>query len=60
MKSGVSLITLSRGEVDFVSGVGPASVNGTLVEIPSRAIWISQNRRHTRTRGSDRAMCEYF
>lgn len=44
MKSGTSLITLLRGEVDFVSGVGPASVNGTLGGIPTRAIWISQNR----------------
>ncbi len=44
MRSGLSAITLMRREVDFVSGIGTASVSGTLGGIPSRAIWVSQNR----------------
>jgi ABC-type nitrate/sulfonate/bicarbonate transport system substrate-binding protein len=35
---------LGAGELEYVAGVGPGSVSGTLAGIPSRAVWIVSNR----------------
>jgi ABC-type nitrate/sulfonate/bicarbonate transport system substrate-binding protein len=40
----VAAAALSQGDVDYVAGVGPASVSATLSGLPSRAIWFSSDR----------------
>jgi len=35
---------LSTGDIDYIAGVGPASVSATLSGLPSRAIWFSSDR----------------
>ncbi len=44
MASSVAAAALMSGDIDYVSGVGPASVSATLSGLPSRAIWFSSNR----------------
>jgi NitT/TauT family transport system substrate-binding protein len=44
MRSSIAAPALVRGDIDFVAGVGPASVSATLSGIPSRAIWFSADR----------------
>lgn len=44
MASSVAAAALASGDIDYVSGVGPASVSATLSGLPSRAIWFSSNR----------------
>ncbi len=44
MASSVAAAALVSGNIDYVSGVGPASVGATLSGLPSRAIWFSSNR----------------
>ena len=38
MTSSVAAPAMSTGDIDFVSGVGPASVSATLSGLPSRAV----------------------
>jgi ABC-type nitrate/sulfonate/bicarbonate transport system substrate-binding protein len=40
----IAAAALSQGDVDYVAGVGPASVAATLTGLPSRAIWFSSDR----------------
>jgi len=35
---------MAQGDIDYVAGVGPASVGATLTGLPSRAIWFSSDR----------------
>jgi ABC-type nitrate/sulfonate/bicarbonate transport system substrate-binding protein len=35
---------LSQGDIDYIAGVGPASVSATLSGLASRAIWFSSDR----------------
>src|SRR5207247_9622404 len=35
---------LSTGDIEYIAGVGPASVSATLSGLPSRAIWFSSDR----------------
>jgi len=35
---------LSSGDIDYIAGVGPASVSATLTGLPARAIWFSSDR----------------
>ena len=35
---------MNQGDIDYVAGVGPASVAATLTGLPSRAIWFSSDR----------------
>ena len=35
---------MAQGDIDYVAGVGPASVAATLTGLPSRAIWFSSDR----------------
>jgi len=44
LTSQLSAVALSAGELEYVAGVGPGSVSGTLGGIPSRAVWIVSNR----------------
>ena len=44
MRSSIAAIALARGDIDYVAGVGPASVSATLSGLPSRAIWFSSDR----------------
>ncbi|MGH7930575.1 MAG: hypothetical protein ACREQV_22625, partial [Candidatus Binatia bacterium] len=44
MASAVAAPALLRGDVDYVGGVGPASVSASLSGLPSRAIWSSSDR----------------
>jgi ABC-type nitrate/sulfonate/bicarbonate transport system substrate-binding protein len=44
LTSQLSAVALSAGELEYVAGVGPGSVSGTLAGIPSRAVWIVSNR----------------
>jgi ABC-type nitrate/sulfonate/bicarbonate transport system substrate-binding protein len=40
----IAASALAQGDVDYVAGVGPASVSATLSGLPSRAIWFSSDR----------------
>jgi ABC-type nitrate/sulfonate/bicarbonate transport system substrate-binding protein len=44
MQSSIVPAALSRGDIDYQAGVGPASVNATLSGFPTRAIWFSSDR----------------
>ena len=44
MRSAVASPALAAGEIDYVAGVGPASVAATLSGLDSRAVWISSDR----------------
>jgi ABC-type nitrate/sulfonate/bicarbonate transport system substrate-binding protein len=44
MAPSVAAAALSQGDIDYVAGVGPASVGATLSGLPSRAIWFSSDR----------------
>ncbi len=44
MASSVAAAALHAGDIDYVSGVGPASVSATLSGLPSRAVWFSSSR----------------
>jgi NitT/TauT family transport system substrate-binding protein len=44
LTSQLSAVALAAGELEYVAGVGPGSVGGTLAGIPSRAIWVVSNR----------------
>ena len=44
LTSQLSAVALGAGELEYVAGVGPGSVGGTLAGIPSRAIWVVSNR----------------
>jgi len=44
LTSQLSAVALAAGELEYVAGVGPGSVSGTLGGIPSRAVWIVSNR----------------
>ena len=40
----IAAAALAQGDIDYVAGVGPASVAATLSGLPSRAIWFSSDR----------------
>lgn len=44
LTSQLSAVALGAGELEYVAGVGPGSVGGTLAGIPSRAVWVVSNR----------------
>jgi ABC-type nitrate/sulfonate/bicarbonate transport system substrate-binding protein len=44
MAPSIAAAALAQGDVDYVAGVGPASVAATLSGLPSRAIWFSSDR----------------
>ena len=44
LTSQISAVALGAGELEYVAGVGPGSVGGTLAGIPSRAVWVVSNR----------------
>jgi ABC-type nitrate/sulfonate/bicarbonate transport system substrate-binding protein len=44
MNPSIAAAALAQGDVDYVAGVGPASVAATLSGLPSRAIWFSSDR----------------
>ena len=44
LTSQLSAVALGAGELEYVAGVGPGSVSGTLAGIPSRAVWVVSNR----------------
>ena len=44
MAASLALSALSTGDIDYIAGVGPASVSATLSGLPSRAIWFSSDR----------------
>lgn len=44
LTSQLSAVALAAGELEYVAGVGPGSVGGTLAGIPSRAVWVVSNR----------------
>ncbi|HXF74468.1 MAG TPA: ABC transporter substrate-binding protein [Methylomirabilota bacterium] len=44
MSPTLAAAALSQGDIDYVAGVGPASVGATLSGLPSRAIWFSSDR----------------
>src|SRR3972149_7285066 len=44
MSPSLAAAALAQGDIDYVAGVGPASVAGTLSGLPSRAIWFSSDR----------------
>jgi len=44
LTSQLSAVALGAGEIEYVAGVGPGSVSGTLAGIPSRAVWVVSNR----------------
>lgn len=44
LTSQLSAVALGVGELEYVAGVGPGSVSGTLAGIPSRAVWVVSNR----------------
>ena len=39
MSPSIAAAALAQGDIDYVAGVGPASVAATLSGLPSRAIW---------------------
>src|SRR4029078_8700206 len=44
LTSQLSAVARGAGELEYVAGVGPGSVSGTLAGIPSRAVWVVSNR----------------
>jgi ABC-type nitrate/sulfonate/bicarbonate transport system substrate-binding protein len=44
MAPSIAAAALAQGDVDYVAGVGPASVSATLSGLSSRAIWFSSDR----------------
>src|SRR5262245_41579383 len=44
MNPSLAAAALAQGDIDYVAGVGPASVSATLSGLPSRAIWFSSDR----------------
>ncbi len=44
MRSAAAVAALASGDLDYQSGVGPASVSATLGGLDSRALWSSTNR----------------
>jgi ABC-type nitrate/sulfonate/bicarbonate transport system substrate-binding protein len=44
MSPSLAAAALAQGDIDYVAGVGPASVAATLSGLPSRAIWFSSDR----------------
>jgi ABC-type nitrate/sulfonate/bicarbonate transport system substrate-binding protein len=40
----VAAPALSSGDIDYISGVGPATVSATLSGLPSRAVWFSSDK----------------
>lgn len=44
MRSSSAAAALASGGIEFVGGVGPASVGATLRGLPSRAVWISSSK----------------
>lgn len=44
MSPSIAAAALAQGDIDYVAGVGPASVAATLAGLPSRAIWFSSDR----------------
>jgi len=44
MRSAAAAAALAAGELDYQSGIGPASVGATLSGLESRAVWSSTNR----------------
>lgn len=44
MSPSIAAAAVAQGDIDYVAGVGPASVAATLTGLPSRAIWFSSDR----------------
>jgi NitT/TauT family transport system substrate-binding protein len=44
MRSRVANPALLSGDIDYVAGVGPSSVGGTLSGMPTRAVWFASNQ----------------
>src|SRR5690349_22593822 len=44
MSPTIAAAAVSQGDIDYVAGVGPASVAATLSGLASRAIWFSSDR----------------
>ncbi len=44
MSPPIGAAAMAQGDIDYVAGVGPASVAATLTGLPSRAIWFSSDR----------------
>src|SRR5512145_369999 len=44
MNPSLAAAALAQGDIDYVAGVGPASVAATLSGLQSRAIWFSSDR----------------
>ena len=44
MRSAAAVAALASGDLDYQSGIGPASVSATLSGVDSRALWSSTNR----------------
>src|SRR4030095_2382837 len=44
MSPSIAAAALAQGDIDYVAGVGPASVAATLSGLQSRAIWFSSDR----------------
>ncbi len=44
MRSAAAAAALVSGDLDYQSGIGPASVSATLSGVDSRALWSSTNR----------------
>src|ERR1044071_4596752 len=44
MSPSLAAAAVAQGDIDYVAGVGPASVAATLTGLPSRAIWFSSDR----------------
>ncbi len=44
MRSAAAVAALASGDLDYQSGIGPASISATLSGVDSRALWSSTNR----------------
>jgi ABC-type nitrate/sulfonate/bicarbonate transport system substrate-binding protein len=44
MSPSLAAAAVAQGDIDYVAGVGPASISATLSGLPSRAIWFSSDR----------------
>jgi ABC-type nitrate/sulfonate/bicarbonate transport system substrate-binding protein len=44
MAASLAPAALAQGDIDYIAGVGPASVSATLTGLFSRAIWFSSDR----------------
>src|ERR1043166_3764909 len=44
MAASLAPAALSSGDIDYIAGVGPASVSATLTGLSARAIWFSSER----------------